>query len=177
MDSARIYLKLVFDRLGLTTDLGTFAKRLAIQKRIYLAQLFGVDLGYRFGWYLRGPYCPELTSDAFTLRDEVQGGDDEADDYALQEQDDNRLEKANRLCVLPNGMDVDVTEQDWLELLASLHYLRHIAYRPGASSNDFESVFDSLTKWKPRFASMSPQSRAAWKRLDEFGLIASKTIG
>jgi len=49
MDSARINLKLVFDAIGLSTSLASFSKRLAVQKKTYLAQLFGIDLGYRFG--------------------------------------------------------------------------------------------------------------------------------
>ncbi len=173
MDSARIYLKLVFDEIGLTTDLGSFAKRLAVQKKIYLAQLFGMDLGYRFGWYLRGPYCPELTADAFTLRDEIQTGDNEAEDYCLANDAQSRIAEANRFCAVPS--ELAVSEQDWLELLASLHYLRHIAYRPAARGADFDSVFDSLKRSKPRFSDMESEALAAWERLEEFGLISSKT--
>jgi len=174
MDSARIHLKLVFDETGLSSDLASFSKRLAVQKKIYLSQLFGIDLGYRFGWYLRGPYCPALTSDAFTLRQEIESGDEEADRYCLTEEARKRLARANKLWELPSG--IEVSEQDWLELLASLHYLRHIAYRPGDQSADFDGVFESLKRSKPRFTEMRDEARIAWERLEEFALTSCKTV-
>jgi uncharacterized protein YwgA len=48
-------------------DLATFEGRLLLQKRIFMLTMSGVDLGYSYSWYLRGPYCPALTSDAFAL--------------------------------------------------------------------------------------------------------------
>lgn len=45
----------------------SFSERLKYQKMVYLMQLFGIDLGYRFEWYLRGPYCTELTADGFEI--------------------------------------------------------------------------------------------------------------
>lgn len=53
-------------------DMSTFEGRLKLQKTVYLLQSFGIDLGYRFGWYLRGPYCPDLTKDGFSLMSEKQ---------------------------------------------------------------------------------------------------------
>ena len=38
-------------------------------------QVAGTDLGYRFGWYIRGPYSTTLTQDAFTLKDEIAVGE------------------------------------------------------------------------------------------------------
>src|SRR4051812_11372113 len=45
--------------------MSSFDDRLALQKGVYLAQQMGVNLGYQFSWYLRGPYSRNLTSDAF----------------------------------------------------------------------------------------------------------------
>lgn len=44
-----------------------FNARLILQKTIYLMKQFGPNIGYHFGWYLRGPYSPSLTRDAYTL--------------------------------------------------------------------------------------------------------------
>ena len=72
MNNSRILLKLVLDKIGLKRlDLSTFQKRLALQKKIYLVQISGLDLRYRYNWYLHGPYCPSLTEDAFLLKDEL----------------------------------------------------------------------------------------------------------
>jgi uncharacterized protein YwgA len=47
--------------------LGEFKGRLAAQKLIYLAEkLFGIDLGYNFKWYSRGPYSRSLAKDLRT---------------------------------------------------------------------------------------------------------------
>ncbi len=70
MQMDHVLLKCVMDLLNLPTDLTSFSDRLCLQKYVYLAQICGVDLGYRFSWYLRGPYCTALTSDAFQLRDD-----------------------------------------------------------------------------------------------------------
>ena len=40
-----------------------FAGRLTLQKTVRLLQAFGVNLGYRFTWYLHGPYCRALAKD------------------------------------------------------------------------------------------------------------------
>jgi uncharacterized protein YwgA len=45
-----------------------FDNRLKVQKYIYLMQRFGLNLGYSFSLYIRGPYCTELTKDAFQMK-------------------------------------------------------------------------------------------------------------
>lgn len=44
-----------------------FEDRLVLQKRIYLLQAFGIFLGYKFVWYIHGPYSPELTRNGYNL--------------------------------------------------------------------------------------------------------------
>lgn len=53
-------------------DMDAFDGRLTFQKTIQILQSFGIDLGYYYGWYLRGPYCPDLTKDGFELKDEIE---------------------------------------------------------------------------------------------------------
>ena len=84
MNAARMELALALNYLNVPIDLATFSKRFNLQKKIYLAQIAGVDLGYRFGWYIHGPYCKSLTEDLFTLRDELAEGDREYEDYQLE---------------------------------------------------------------------------------------------
>lgn len=174
MNQSRIDLALVLQHLGLPFTLDTFSQRLTLQKEVYLAQLTGADLGYRFNWYLRGPYSPGLTVDAFTLVDEVQGGDREFDEYTLQKSVEQQLDKAGELWALPERFDG--SRDEWLELLASLHYLRHIAYRPKGTARNFDDCFHELAQAKPRFSHMKKQARSAWRRLKEFGLIDHKTL-
>src|SRR5262245_20956825 len=48
-------------------NLTTFTGRLILQKRMFLLLMSGVDIGYNFSWYIRGPYSPGLTRDVFVV--------------------------------------------------------------------------------------------------------------
>jgi len=174
MNPDRILLKLSLDRLNVPVELDTFSKRFNIQKKVYLAQVCGVDMGHRFGWYIRGPYSQGLTADAFALREEIREGDTEFEGYVLDPDLAERLDRAKDMFSVPEGFQG--TSDDWLELLASLHYLRHITYRPTGTSREFDHVYRVLVKSKPKFKGKKGQARMAWDRLDEFGLIESKTL-
>lgn len=174
MNQARIDLALVLSHLGVPFELDSFSKRLNLQKKIYIAQLTGADLGYRYSWYLRGPYSTNLTADAFTLCDDIRSEDTDYRDFTLHEQTIQQLDLAKTVWEQP--AEFDGSQDDWLELLASLHYLRHIAYRPKGAERDFEECFQKLVDSKPRFSTMKAQAEIAWNRLDDFGLIDRKSL-
>lgn len=44
-----------------------FNSRLIQQKTVYLMEQFGLNIGYSFSWYLRGPYSPNLTRDTYEM--------------------------------------------------------------------------------------------------------------
>jgi len=50
-------------------NMSSFSNRLKIQKFTYLMQKSGLYIGYDFSLYMRGPYCTELTKDAFQVDD------------------------------------------------------------------------------------------------------------
>ncbi|MGQ0791479.1 MAG: hypothetical protein ACT4NJ_04545, partial [Nitrosopumilaceae archaeon] len=50
------------NKLGVEPDISTFSKRKQIQKLTYLLEVFGFDLGFKFSWYVHGPYDSRLTS-------------------------------------------------------------------------------------------------------------------
>lgn len=74
MDRQQIGFKLALEQLSLPARLSSFDDSLILQKAVYLAQAAGVDLGYFFHWYLRGPYSSALTRDAFSMVSEINGG-------------------------------------------------------------------------------------------------------
>lgn len=169
MDAARIALKLTLEEAGLKDlKLKSFSARLNVQKRIYLVQVLGYDLGYRFGWYLHGPYCSGLTQDAFALRDEVQSGDTDAEGFVLSDSVKKMIGMATELWRVP---DSETKQDDWLELLASLHYLKAVAYWPAKEKRSFEAVFKSLIESKPRFSDQVSLVQRAWQRLADFQLV------
>ena len=67
MKKAQINLKLFLDALEISSEISTLEDRKRVQKAVYIGQEAGVDLGYSYGWYLLGPYSPELTQNYFTL--------------------------------------------------------------------------------------------------------------
>lgn len=125
MDRGQIALKLFLDELGVPFDIETIDDRKRVQKAVYLGQLSGVDLGYRFGWYIMGPYCPSLTRDYFPLAEALASGDDEWEGKSLKKRVKERLTRIKQLMIPPE--DVDLTPENWLELVSSLDFLRRVS--------------------------------------------------
>ncbi len=174
MDKGRILLKLVLDQIELGgLELEYFAGRLTLQKKVYLLQLTGLDLRYRYNWYLRGPYCPSLTENAFLLKDEIESGENDYDEYVLSKPAKDNIEKASTIW----GLEGEGNRESglWLELLASLHYLRHIAYWPQKNVTK-DTIFEKLVVAKPLFKDKAQLMEKAWERLDKCGLLANKTL-
>ncbi|MFI5461119.1 MAG: hypothetical protein ACHRXM_37405 [Isosphaerales bacterium] len=174
MESSQIVLKLVLDEIGLQPQVSTFPERLSIQKTIYLTQLTGLDLGYRFSWYIHGPYCRELTSDAFQLVEALESNESVPGDRPL-----NPLarEFAGKARTIWENQPSHIASSEWLELLASLHYLKHIVYWPGAQRpREFDVVFAALVKSKPRFEGNRAETLLAWDRLGQVGLLDHKVM-
>ena len=120
MKTKLIALKLFLEELGIPSDIDTVDERKKVQKSIYLGQVAGVDLGYHFGWYLKGPYSPELTKDYYELDEALIDGDLEYQKKELKSQMKEKLHAIQPI-VIPPG-DVLLSQEDWLELLASVHY-------------------------------------------------------
>ena len=172
MNPLKSQLAQTLNHLGIAFDLSTFSKRLILQKKVYLAQVTGIDLGYRFGWYLRGPYSKSLTAEAFELVEDFQQDETSVETAPIGKDKRAQLNKVKPLCEIPSGEDFE--EGVWLELLASLHFLRHVAYRPAGSTRDFEDTFDTMCESKPQFAKLKGHAELAWGPLNEFGLIESR---
>jgi uncharacterized protein YwgA len=173
MTPSQIELKLVLDAIGQPLNLATFQDRLRIQKKLYLAQLSGLDLGYRFSWYLHGPYCRELTNDAYRLDEQIREG---ANDHASRRLSSIARHLSESSKAIWQDSPAEMLNDDWLELLASLHYLRHISFWPQSRERGFEEVFAALGESKPRFKSRRPDASKAWDRLREIGLIERKVL-
>ena len=111
-------------------DMDDFDGRLRFQKTIQLLQSFGIDLGYHYNWYLRGPYCPDLTKDGFRLNSVIQNIPDihlefryaedhkhytDFKEFIKDKKDDpDLLEIASSICFLRN--EVGANKKDTLRL-------------------------------------------------------------
>jgi len=100
-----------FDSVQFTND---FDKRLILQKTVYLLQAFGLNIGYRYSWYLRGPYSPELAHTAYSV---AENFDSQLVVQFTESKSERRFEEF--LSFIKNKKD----DQYCLEAIASIHFL------------------------------------------------------
>lgn len=136
-----------------TVSVDTFSDRKRLQKAIYLLQEFGLDLGYKFRWYLHGPYSDDLADDAFRVS-------------MFSEIREQEPTNSNLIEALRTFLGSDIASPDTLELLASLHFLAMKAYVPQKSKM---RIVELMRQRKPQFS--EEQILAAWDRLSRVHLI------
>jgi uncharacterized protein YwgA len=150
------YLELVGQQLKLKL----FEDRLALQKVTYLLQEAGVDLGYTFTWYVRGPYSPSLTRDAYQLVNLT------VDSKQLPQPEVTDAKKIQTISRLIESVEGSAPSREyWLELLGSLHFVaKHLS--PGKSDKEIIADFKQR---KPGFK--DEDIRHAWELLQAHELI------
>lgn len=93
-----------------------FSERLLIQKTAYLLQVFDLNLGYRYTWYLHGPYSKELTTDIYNINTSLKVVEIHFTDEFFK----NKFQK------LLDFLSDKNKDPRWLELITSVHFLRHL---------------------------------------------------
>jgi hypothetical protein len=141
MENKLIALKALLDELGIPETITTIDDRKRVQKGVYLGQLSGVDLGYRFGWYVLGPYCAALTKDYYSLAEAIASGDRSYVGMKFSDGVRERLRSIAPLMNPPNSFPL--AQEDWLELVSSLHYLKRVVI------GDASDALVTLRKAKP----------------------------
>jgi len=96
-------------------SMDTFDDKLRVQKITYLAQMYGIDLGYSFEWYLRGPYCKQVSEDAHRVLERNVPSNAAGSDAA-------------KIAEFGNVLKPYITDPEWLEIAGSLIYLRNESY-------------------------------------------------
>ena len=153
MDPKIEVLGLFLKALGEDSSIEGIDNRLRLQKAVYLGQLFGVDLGYRYSWYVKGPYSPSLTQDYYKLAESTNG---EWSGKILRPDLASKLEQARKLLDIPD--DVELERAHWYELLASLHYLYKI------SGLDANRVRETIAKSKSHLVAWIEQGEESLRR-------------
>lgn len=159
MKQAQVTLKLVLDALGISPDISTINDRKRVQKAIYIGQKAGVDLGYSYGWYLLGPYSPELTQDYFTLNNDLSIGDISYEKFKLVQPLQAKLDKVKDLMTPPHN--IPLSQEDWLELLASIIYLM--------SDSNLSRTKETISSEKPH---LYEHFNVAYKSVADRGLVS-----
>ncbi|MDO8537401.1 MAG: hypothetical protein Q7S21_00790 [archaeon] len=107
-------LKYLFKKLtDKELDMRDYINRLMLQKIVFLLQSSGISFGYNFTWYLKGPYCSQLTKDAFAVTTETVNN---------VEFEKNEEEKILRL---KKHFTNELKNDKELELLGSLVFIRN----------------------------------------------------
>lgn len=143
MNNIDIANGIVFREMAINKE--TFDDRLICQKKIYLLQSLGTDLGYTYNWYVHGPYSPSLSNYVYNNLEVLESID--FSDYNLSEDTENNIDKVNSLL---EDKRVDFGNGSWYELLASLLYIfnNRNSWKIGEDNN---TLFDALIKQKPQF--------------------------
>ena len=109
-----------------------FNDKLAVQKITYLAQEEGIDLGYEFQWYIRGPYCKQVSEDAHTA---INNNSTESSNNVDLKQIKEFGEKFNPY----------LNDTDWLEIAASILYLKNKNYADDKLDKIIDYLLEDLT--------------------------------
>ena len=87
-----------------------FSGRLLLQKKVYLLQEMGLNMGYDFKFYIHGPYSSQLATDGYKVNLKENLSDNETNGKVF-----------DKLISLEKNHNND---QFWFELLATIVYLR-----------------------------------------------------
>lgn len=139
---------------GYEFSMSTFEARLRFQKTVYLLQAFGINRGYDFSWYLRGPYCSLAAHDGYGLR----GVYDLIPDGGPPFKSARANEAFKKFCHFIYGKEIDE-----LEIAASLHYLKH------AEQWDDERVKKAVEDKQDRFTRNMVDRE--WDNMEANGLV------
>ena len=122
MNSTRLrQLATVLNAMAIKPLLTSPSARRMIQAQVYLAQELGLDAGYGFEWTTQGPYSSELTSDLYDLTVGPTG----ILPFKLNE---SYLRRVSRIVnIMKPPVDVKLSNDQWITLLAALHYQNHYA--------------------------------------------------
>lgn len=146
IDESKFRLLTVFKYLNQKIDMKDFNARLIFQKKTYLLQEMGLQLGNRYGWYLHGPYSHDAASDGFQLapiQDYV--------DYLVPLSKSDKINIKNLEGLISEAKETfSKKDEDYcLELLASLHFVLKYGYPRPKSEN---SALRQFLLLKPKFS-------------------------
>ena len=88
-------------KVGFDFKVNYFNNRLKLQKYVFLLRRYGIDLGYSYNYYIRGPYSPELANDYYNLT-KVDGEIELPEDFLklIKDKSERWLELASSLVMV-----------------------------------------------------------------------------
>lgn len=134
---ANKYLLPIFKKIyGCDFVYGNFDQRLEMQKAVYLLQDMGVPVGgYGFRWYQHGPYSQSLQDDMY-----YESGR-HCENVCFSREHEESIEQLHQL--INSKKKNQYTTSQWVECLASLHYLRENLLNFSATDEDVVAALES----------------------------------
>ncbi len=145
MDDINSIFSVFRDVVGEEANMTNYIHRLMLQKLVFILKTLSYNVSYNFSWYMRGPYSPDLTRDAFKLF--------ESGKFSYEKRNDPAIDKLKEL-VEQNP------DEDKLELIASVIYLIKVR-----KLNEDELI-SSLLTLKPWFS--AEQIRESIEKVSKF---------
>ena len=138
-------------------NIDTLKDRILLQKKVFLLQQLGVNLGFSYSWYLHGPYSKELTSLAYQC---VPMGMESFSSYQLKSEIEKKVIQVNNLINNLNFDNYLLGISDWYELVASIVYSLN-------QDNTQENAIDEVLALKPWFnREEAEQAIAVWSKIN-----------
>jgi len=137
-------------------NIDSLENRIIVQKKIFLTEKMGLNLGYAFSWYIHGPYCPQLTEVVYECH---SMGLECFARYSLTDIARNVVTKVNELDELSDKMEMD--RYQWLELLSSLVFWRE--------DQEKQEAINDVKMYKPQFT--EEQIQKAVSSLENYSIL------
>jgi len=137
-------------------DMSTFDERLVFQKTVYFMQTFGINLGYFFNWYVYGPYSSGLASSGYNLITYFN---------KVPKVKFSVSELEGRFQKFLEFLGDKKNDADWLEILASIHFLKKLHPYLGK-----EQILTRVKNKQPHFKKAICEN--AWAHLNKYGLLS-----
>jgi uncharacterized protein YwgA len=167
MDNILKVLNSYLSVLGVPPDIDTVEDRKRVQKAVYLAQAAGANLGYDYNWYVKGPYSPDLANDYYKLSEALLVNDipppgaettNAQNTPKLKDSTRQKLKSLAKIINTPDG--VKLSQEDWLELASSLHYLQAV------SRYDLAKAREVIDRKKPHLRDYVDLAQAKLKEVN-----------
>ena len=139
-------------------NMNDFSNRIKYQKIIYLLQASGVSLGYGFNWYIRGPYSSPLAHVLFNIIED----DTYENSKTLTFNDNAKI--VSSLDAFTKKIDENINDIDYLEVLASLHYINKSTFSGNGNYSDLKR---KLLDVKPNLMQINNISDLVQKAYDD----------
>ncbi|MFY9301595.1 MAG: hypothetical protein WAO91_10465 [Candidatus Nitrosotenuis sp.] len=127
-----------FKVVGLDPKMDSFNDRKKMQKMVNLMQEAGVQFPFNFTWYFRGPYSSSLADSLFAIvRNNI------TDEERLSEEEVTKIQN------IKNFLGDKINSADYLELLASLLFLKRRSTQVNVTEED---IIEFIKENKPYFS-------------------------